>query len=104
MEFDSPSNTSALRLAREKFGIVRVKGYYGHREFYQPYYDVDEDSFTDYRNTLLWNPSVVTDINGEVELELFCSDINTLFVGIIEGVGGDGLLGIESFQFTVRKR
>lgn len=95
-----PSYTDAELL--EKFGIVRVKGYYGHREFYQPNYDFEEDLFPDYRNTLLWNPSVITDINGEAELEFFCSDINTLFFGTIEGVSGDGLLGNNTFEFLVK--
>jgi hypothetical protein len=57
----------------------------------------------DFRNTLLWEPSVFTDENGEATLSFFCSDINTVFVGRIEGVGGDGLLGTGFFKFTVRK-
>jgi hypothetical protein len=47
----------------------------------------------EYRNTLLWSPSVLTERNGEAKLEFFCSDIFTGFVGIIEGVSGDGKLG-----------
>ena len=57
----------------------------------------------DYRNTLLWAPTVLTDRNGEAQLEFFCSDIYTGFVGIIEGVSGDGKLGLESFEFKVLK-
>jgi len=36
-------------------------------------------------------------------VSFFCSDINTEFVGRIEGVGGEGLLGAGYFKFTVRK-
>jgi len=85
--------------------LVRVKGYYGMREFYQPNYDLNsgEEMIPDFRNTLLWEPSVITDENGEATLSFFCSDINTDFIGRIEGVSDDGLLGAETFKFTVRK-
>ncbi|MDP3644884.1 MAG: hypothetical protein Q8S54_17085 [Bacteroidota bacterium] len=85
--------------------LVRVKGYYGRREFYQPNYDLNsgEETVPDFRNTLLWEPSVITDENGEATLSFFCSDINTDFVGRIEGVSEDGLPGAGTFKFTVRK-
>jgi hypothetical protein len=85
--------------------LSRIKGYYIEREFYQPYYDKTDslNMIPDYRNTLLWVPTVLTDRNGEAELEFFCSDIYTGFVGIIEGVSGDGKLGSDSFEFKVLK-
>jgi hypothetical protein len=85
--------------------LARVKAYYGLREFYKPDYDKETEDFRipDYRNTLLWEPSVITDEKGEATLSFFCSDINTDFVGRIEGVGGEGLLGTGYFKFTVRK-
>jgi hypothetical protein len=85
--------------------LSRVKGYYRERKFYQPDYDkvTFEEKVPDFRNTLLWEPSVCTDENGEATLSFFCSDINTEFVGRIEGVGGDGLLGTGFFKFNVRK-
>jgi len=85
--------------------LSRVKAYYGTREFYKPDYDKEtgDAMVPDFRNTLLWEPTVFTDENGEATLSFFCSDINTDFVGRIEGVGGDGLLGTGFFKFTVRK-
>jgi hypothetical protein len=85
--------------------LTRTKGYYFEHEFYQPNYDkADSLSMTpDYRNTLLWAPTVLTDRNGEAQLEFLCSDIYTGFVGIIEGVSGDGKLGSDSFEFKVLK-
>ena len=85
--------------------LTRIKGYYPEREFYQPNYDKTDSlsMIPDYRNTLLWAPTVLTDRNGEAELEFFCSDIYTGFVGIIEGVSGDGKLGSELFEFKVLK-
>lgn len=85
--------------------LSRVKSYVKVREFYKPDYDrkSDEDLIPDFRNTLLWEPSVFTDTKGEATLSFFCSDINSTFTGRIEGVGGDGLLGAEYFSFSVRK-
>jgi hypothetical protein len=85
--------------------LTRVKAYYGPREFYQPNYDQDtiDAQIPDFRNTLLWEPSVITDEKGEATLSFYCSDINTDFVGRVEGVSGEGLLGTGYFKFTVRK-
>jgi hypothetical protein len=85
--------------------LTRVKAYYGTREFYKPNYDKDmiDPQIPDFRNTLLWEPSVITDEKGEATLSFFCSDINTDFIGRIEGVSGEGLLGTGYFNFTVRK-
>jgi len=85
--------------------LWRVKAYYVQREFYQPRYDkISENYFIpDSRNTLLWTPSVITDEKGEATLEFFCSDINTEFVGKIEGASNNGLLGIQDFEFKVLK-
>jgi hypothetical protein len=89
----------------KKYNLSRVKAYYGNREFYKPNYDKESEDPTipDFRNTLLWEPEVITDEKGEARLSFFCSDINTDFVGRIEGVGGEGLLGTRYFKFTVRK-
>jgi len=89
----------------KKFNLSRVKAYYSTREFYKPNYDqkTEEVFIPDFRNTLLWEPSVITNEKGEATLSFYCSDINTDFVGRIEGVGGDGLLGTGYFNFKVRK-
>jgi hypothetical protein len=85
--------------------LSMVKPYYANREFYKPNYDKENDntSIPDFRNTLLWEPSIFTNEKGEATISFFCSDINTEFLGRIEGVGGEGLLGTEYFKFAVRK-
>jgi hypothetical protein len=85
--------------------LSRVKSYVKVREFYKPDYDKKngDELIPDFRNTLLWEPSVFTDMKGEVTLSFYCSDINSTFTGRIEGVGGDGLLGAAYFNFNVRK-
>jgi hypothetical protein len=85
--------------------LTRAKAYFDNREFYKPNYDgeVEDSLLPDFRNNLLWEPSVITDKNGEATIDFYSSDINTDFVGRIEGVGGEGLLGVRYFNFTVRK-
>ncbi|GAA3974938.1 hypothetical protein [Mucilaginibacter dorajii] len=87
----------------KKFNLTRIKGYYEKREFYQPNYDKESDPLPDYRNTLLWAPVMITDKNGEATLNFFCSDINSNFIGTVEGVGSNGLLGKKEFYFNVIK-
>ena len=83
--------------------IYRTKGYYGQREFYQPdIYDM-RSSLPDARNTLLWQPDLETDENGEAEVEFYCSDVNTGFVGMVEGTDGQGLLGTAQCEFRVTR-
>ncbi len=85
--------------------MFKIKAYYAKHEFYQPNYDKDyvPISVPDFRNTLTWNPSVITDEKGEATVIFYCSDFNTEFVGKIEGVGGNGLLCTDFFKIKVRK-
>lgn len=82
----------------------RVKGYYGKREFYQPDEIDMQLPVPDARNTLLWASSVVTDEKGEATVSFYCSDINTGFIGVAEGVDGTGLLGTDQCEFRVIRR
>ncbi|MFA9191280.1 hypothetical protein AAGV28_07850 [Flavobacterium sp. FZUC8N2.13] len=101
---DSNQNLTEAELLR-KFNLKMMKGYYGKREFYQAVYDevTITDPLPDYRNTLFWKPNIITDTNGEASVDFYCSDINTNFTGIIEGVSGEGLLGFDNFEFRVKK-
>ena len=84
--------------------LWRTKGYYGKREFYQPDETDMQLSTPDARNTLLWTPSVITDKKGEAEVHFYCSDINTGFIGVVEGVDGNGLLGNTKCEFRVIRK
>ncbi|MBO9732070.1 MAG: hypothetical protein J7623_25740 [Chitinophaga sp.] len=95
-----PTYTEAELLRLTKTAIT--KGYYQSREFYEPDYDKETSPGIDARNTLLWKPVVVTDKNGEVIVHFFCSDVARQFVGIAEGVTGEGLLGTGQFNFQIR--
>lgn len=83
------------------FGIARTKGYYPEKVFYEPDYQMEQNSSPDFRNTLLWEPNIITDENGEATIEFYTSDINSNFLGIIEGIGIDGSFGKTVFQLRV---
>jgi len=44
----------------------------------------------DLRNTLYWNPSVKTGINGEAEIEFWTSDLPGTYIINIQGISGTG--------------
>ena len=87
----------------EMNNIWRIKGYYGKREFYKPEETDMLLPMPDARNVLMWKPDIITDENGCAEVEFFCSDINTGFVGVIEGTDGTGSLGTSQCEFRVMK-
>lgn len=88
----------------EKYGIAKVQGYYPKREFYQPDSFDLQSSLPDPRNLLQWQPEVITDNNGMAEVPFAASDINTEFVGIVEAIDGNGLMGCQTFSFRVLKK
>ncbi len=91
----------------EKNHLARVRGYYRSKEFYQPDYDKSgsqTDLSSDYRNTLLWEPSLITDEKGEATVSFFCSSIISRFLVCFEGENGKGLLGAGNFEFEVARK
>jgi hypothetical protein len=85
------------------FNVVGVKGYYKNKIFYEPSYTLEEqkNGLPDFRNTLLWKPNIITDKNGKAIVNFYCSDLDTKFLGEIEGLNYNGLLGSETFEFKV---
>ena len=88
----------------EKYGIAKVQGYYPKREFYQPDSFDLQSSLPDPRNLLQWQPEVITDNNGMAEIPFAASDINTEFIGVVEAIDGNGLMGCQTFNFRVFKK
>ncbi|MCK0132133.1 TonB-dependent receptor plug domain-containing protein [Flavobacteriaceae bacterium F08102] len=78
---------------------------YGHgisKEFYSPKYDVEEDlqNKPDYRATLYWNSSVVTDDNGKATVRFFNSDIAKKIQVSIETMSVNGIPGAYLTTFS----
>jgi hypothetical protein len=85
----------------EMFNIAWY-GLLWQKVFYEPIYDevTINDPLPDYQNPLYWKPDIITNELGEATVSFFCSDINSVFLGSIGGVSGDGLLGAANFEFS----
>ncbi|MCC9168959.1 TonB-dependent receptor [Pontibacter harenae] len=84
----------------------KLPGYYKAKEFYVPRYDVADErhNLPDYRNTLHWQPSLLTDAEGKAELTFFTSDDVTSFTTTCEGMAATGAVGTGKHQFEVNKK
>tara|TARA_A100000171_G_scaffold33332_1_gene31759 strand:- start:312 stop:2747 length:2436 start_codon:yes stop_codon:yes gene_type:complete len=93
------------RAPKEANSTTYFNGYYGIPEVYEPDYDkVPEDRvFTDYRNSLIWRPSILTNENGEAEVSFFTSDIRSIFNVHIDAYGDNGQMGALKFDIKVLK-
>lgn len=86
----------------KKFKMIITKGFYQHAAFYSPDYEKEDKMISDTRNAIYWNPLIITDHNGEATIRFFCSDIRSGFMGVAEGVSGNGYIGTGTFNFGVR--
>jgi len=68
---------------------TRLEGYSTPSEFYSPDYSILPPE-PDYRRTLYWNPNVVTDRNGHIDIELYNNSTSTFPAVSIEGVSREG--------------
>ena len=99
-----PKRTFTDEQLLKKYNMVKTQGYYPKREFYQPDSFDLQSSTPDPRNLLQWQPEVITDSNGIAEIPLAASDLNTEFIGLVEAIDGNGLMGCQMFSFRVLKK
>jgi hypothetical protein len=73
---------------------LRVVGYAVSRKFYTPVYDTPEktEKKEDIRNTIYWNPLVMTDSTGVAIETFYQSDETGEMKIVVEGVTKDGKL------------
>ncbi|WP_430409089.1 hypothetical protein [Kordia sp.] len=97
------ASTEALEKENKERGFMFVKGFYPTKEFYSPLYDKEEDKlFPDNRKTLFWAPNLISDKNGKIKVSFYTSDIQSVFLGKLEGTDGNGLLGTNLFELNVK--
>ena len=78
-------------------------GFSNAKQFYVPKYDQpDSDPVTDLRNTIYWNPSIITDKNGKAKLTFFNSDGVGKYRVVVEGIDVGGLLGRQVYHYEVK--
>jgi hypothetical protein len=72
--------------------------------FHAPDYSLSADSLRyipDYRNTLYWDPDVITGASGEAEIKFYTADEVTRYRIVIQGISDRGIPGYaESFLVT----
>jgi len=88
-----------------KTNIVDMEplGYVKERKFYMPKYETAESKNTnDYRTTVYWNPNVVLDATGKVDLKLFNADGNGKYKVVVEGQDETGAIGRTVFYYNVK--
>ena len=79
-------------------------GYNITRVFYSPKYDnpAANNSSVDYRSTIYWNPTILTDKNGNASFDFFNSDSAGTYKAIIEGIDKDGNIGRYVYHYKVQ--
>lgn len=73
-----------------------LRGFEQPAAFYSPVYGPGGKKENDHRRTLYWNPSVVTDKNGEADVTFFNSAVCTDFDVEVEGITKDGCFFVYS--------
>ncbi|MCW3787391.1 TonB-dependent receptor plug domain-containing protein [Plebeiibacterium sediminum] len=75
------------------------------KEFYVPEYGRKEflHEEQDMRETIYWNPNIVTNSKGKASVSFYNSDEVTTFRGIVEGIGKNGLVGRTEVFYNTQK-
>ncbi|HEX5024414.1 MAG TPA: hypothetical protein VFV68_04045 [Agriterribacter sp.] len=97
-------NMEGYQFDRESI-VVDFEGMQLQREFYMPVYETTEQMSSrkaDFRNLLFWSPDVITNENGDADLEFYTSDVKGKYIGVIEGITRDGKAGTNTFGFEVK--
>ena len=82
---------------------ITVKGFYRAREFYAPKYEANLpiNPRPDLRSTIYWNPSVITDKDGNANFEFYSADTPGTYRVVVEGIDNKGDLGRKVFFIKV---
>lgn len=86
--------------------VLDFDGLQLERKFYSPVYGSEtlrSSTVPDFRSTLYWNPSIVTEDNGNTRLNFYTGDRAGKYIGIIEGIAPGGETGYKYFYFEVKK-
>lgn len=95
----------SFRTTRYAPGIVTIapKGLSVSREFYAPKYDNENrSSKMDLRTTIYWAPQVITDKDGNAQLEFYNADEPGTYRVVIEGLDIVGHLARKVYTYEVK--
>lgn len=77
-----------------------VQGYSESKQFYSPDYSRMKPQEKDYRRTLLWQPTITVNDNGEAVVEFYNSDVCNSLVATVEGRQGNVLFSSSDIMET----
>jgi hypothetical protein len=84
---------------------LNYEGLQLQREFYSPRYETQKQissRLPDKRLLLYWNPKVMTDTNGNSQIEFYTSDVTGEFQIVIQGMTKSGAAASAVRNFTVK--
>lgn len=83
----------------------KINGFYEGRTFYSPKYDVPKPEYEkpDFRNTVFWEPDLITDTAGNTTISFFNADNNAIICVRAEGISESGKLIFSKAYYEVRK-
>jgi len=84
--------------------VLDYEGLQLQREFYSPAYetaDQQKSRLPDFRNLLYWAPDVNTGPDGKARATFYTSDKPGKYIGVVQGLTGNGLVGSRYFMFDV---
>jgi len=103
----SKTGRDARRTGVQPRGLLSIqpKGISISKEFYKPVYEVDSDKQfdTDLRNTIHWEPGIVTNDDGKASFFFYTSDEAGTYRMMIEGIDYDGRLVRKVVDFQVEE-
>jgi len=83
--------------------VIDYEGLQFQREFYSPVYDTETKAASrlpDFRNVLYWSPAI--NKQGKDAVSFFTSDQKGKYIGVIQGITGNGEAGSQYFTFEVK--
>ena len=84
--------------------VMDYAGLEGQREFYSPAYTTKEEldsRLPDFRRLLYWQPTLITDNQGNNTQSFFASDSPGKYVLVVQGISPNGKIGYAMKEFTV---
>ncbi len=84
-------------------GIITFspKGFYISKQFYSPKYTATPDPKPDLRTTVYWNPHIVSDATGKLNIDYFNPDQSGSYRIVVEGIDSSGNLARSIFNYQV---
>jgi hypothetical protein len=82
------------------FMAYSFKGFTPARAFYTPKYSA-ATPLPDTRETIYWNPNIITDKDGKATIEYLNNDTKGTYRVVVEGIDEEGNLGRQVYRYKV---